>query len=222
MPTLKTPDGAELDEAEVNRRFAQSMAAPEPDEPIAPAPEPNDPAQDPEPPAPTDKASHSRTRAAKGTPARGGRRGRGRPPKAAAAPAVLPEGTFTQAVAETLEALAIGGALVPLPTAAMRTRVRLQAQLVSEHTLGLASAIDGAARHNATIRRGVEALTQGSAGWILPAVVAVAPFAAQTLNLWRSAIDEDMAKAAEAFETDVKSKLVARIIEQGEDASATG
>lgn len=219
---LLTPDGAEMDEAEVNRQFAESMAAPEPEEPIAPAPEPAD-VDAPEQPAPREKRSHTKARTAPGAPGApgGGRRGRGRPRKVAAAPAPLPEGTFTGPVVEFLEALSIAGALVPLPDGELRTKVRVQAAMVEQHAGGLATAIDGAARHNATIRRGVEAITQGSAGWVLPAVMAVAPFAAQTLGLWKSPVNEDMMFAADTFEAATRAKIMTAMGQQGEDASAT-
>jgi hypothetical protein len=86
-------------------------------------------------------------------------------------------------------------------------RVRLQANLVAEHSAGLTKGIDAAAQNNAVIRRGVEALTMGSAGWVLPAVLAVAPFAASSYALWRSDVTQEMAEAALKFETAVKETL---------------
>lgn len=225
MPKLLTPDGAELDDAEVQRKFAEAMAAPEPDEPTAPAPEPQDPDAPPaEEPAPREQRSHGKARTTAAPRARGGGggRGRGRPRKAAAAPsAPPPEGTFAGPVAEFLEALTIAGTLIPLPAGELRTKVRLQTGLIAMHVDGLAAAADGAACHNATIRRGVEALTQGSAGWVLPAVLAITPFVAQSLGLWRGPVDEDLVRQADAYENDVRSRILQQqTMGQAEHASS--
>jgi hypothetical protein len=225
MPKLETPDGAALAEEDVAQKFAEAMAAPEPDEPQAPAPARRAGAGEDgagggaagaSEPRESKGDSKARTRpasggAAGGTGARRGRpKGSGKKP-AEAAPA---EGAFVQPVAEFLQALTITGAVAPIPNEHLKVKTRLQAALVNQHAGGLAAAIDSAARHNAVIRRGVEALTMGSAGWVLPAVLAVAPFAAQSAGLWRTAVDEQMVQAAEQFEANVREQLQG----QAEDA----
>lgn len=185
------------------------MSAPEPDEPQHPAPERKDPVAEAEekPAEPCEKPSHTKARTTASTSGSGGQKRRGRPPKAKAEPAAPAEGAFVQPVAEFLQALTIVGATAPVPPGDLRTKVRLQAALVNQHVGGIATAVDAAARNNAVIRRGVEALTMGSAGWVLPAVLAVAPFAAQSAGLWRSPVAEGMAEQADGFAEAVKAQL---------------
>jgi hypothetical protein len=209
VPKLKTPDGEELTVDDIERRFNKAMAAPEPDEPVAPAPQPKDAGdgQEPAAPAPSpDDARHTRTRTAKAP--RGG--GRGAPKRsakaspAAAAPAV---GTYVQPVAESLQGLTMAAAIMPVP-GELGVRLRLQGSVIGDHTAGLARALDLAACNNAVIRRGVESLTMGSAGWVLPAVMAVVPFAMASAAVWRAPIDENATAAADAFSESVRAQLV--------------
>lgn len=211
MPKLTTPEGDVLDDAAVQQQFAEAMAAPEPDEPMAPAPERRaDDGQDEQ----TGRRRRARANdstagderrqgRARTTGARSARTGAGRDGKAkASAPS-----SYAEPIGEFLQALVITGALVPLPRSPLAVRVRLQAGLVDEHGAGLTKAIDAAAQNNAVIRRGVEALTMGSAGWVLPAVLAVAPFAAQSVGLWRSEVTEDMANTADAIHIAVRAQV---------------
>jgi hypothetical protein len=217
MPKLETADGSELTEEEVTKQFAKALSAPEPDEPLAPAPPRADNGRaegSPEPPeSPVDDRPRTRPQS------RGTGRPRGRPKgsgkKTAAAPA---EGTYVRPVSELLQALTIAGALAPVPKGPLYTRIRLQANLVDAHTAGIATATDLAARNNAIIRKGVESLTLGPGGWVLPAVVALAPFGAQSLALWRGEITPEMTAAAEQFEHGVRAQLADA---GAEDASAT-
>ncbi|MDB5910928.1 MAG: hypothetical protein JWP34_5042 [Massilia sp.] len=218
MPKLITPDG-ELDEAAVNRQFAESMAEPEANEPLAAAPPRRPPAT---PPAavqePAEDPKHSKARTTSSTSSTGGSsRPRARRGSKKAEPGPGPaEGTYVQPVAEFLQGLTIAGALAPIPAGPLATRLRLQAQLVEDHRGGLATAVDAAARHNAVIRKGVESLTMGSAGWVLPAVLAVAPFAALSFSLWKTPVDEEMVRAGQVFETEVRAAMMG----QPDDASA--
>lgn len=197
MPKLKTPDGTEFDGDEVERKFTAAMAAPEPDEPAAPAPQPKDVGEGhTEAPAPPDDAKHTRTRT---TRAAGRGRGAGkRTAKASPAAAAPAPGTYVQPVAEWLQGLTMAAAIVPVP-GELGVRLRLQGQVVGDHAPGLARAVDLAACNNAVIRRGVEQLTMGSAGWVLPAVMAVIPFAMASNQAWRAPITEDTVTRANEF-----------------------
>lgn len=207
MAKLITPDGKEMDEADVQQTFAEAMAAPEPDEPLAKAPQPKDdqaaPQASPKEPAAAD--GKARTRAA--APQTGERKRRTRNAAAAAPSSAPSEGAYVKPVAEFLEGLTVLGVVAPLPSGPLATRLRLQAKLVDDFSPGLAKATDLAARHNAVIRRGVESLTMGSAGWVLPAVMLVGPFAMASVGLWRAPVTEDMVKAGQIFETEVKAAL---------------
>jgi hypothetical protein len=218
VPKLVTPDG-ELDEAAVARQFAESMAEPEPDEPVAAAP-PRKAAATPPPAAaagePAEDPKHSKARTTSSTSSTGTRtRARRGSKKTEPGPAPS-EGAYVQPVSEFLQGLTIAGALTPLPAGALATRVRLQSALVNDHITGLATAVDGAARHNAVIRKGVESLTMGSAGWVLPAVLAVAPFAAMSFSLWKTPVDEQMVRAGQVFEAEVRAAMMG----QPDDQSA--
>lgn len=221
MPKLETPGGEQLDAEEVNRRFAQAMAEPEPDEPLAAAPEPN--TSDPEPAAPASDRRHDkpRTSAAGSGRGRGGGR-RGKHSTKAAEPDPPAEGHFVRPVFELLQSAVIVGVMAPLPPGGLRVKVRLQAATIGTHSSALANAVDSAARHNAMIRRGVESLTMGPAGWVLPAVLVVAPFAAQSLALWRSPVDEDMITVANEFERQIRQQVGEQVSPDGpgDDASA--
>ncbi|MEU9022335.1 hypothetical protein [Actinomadura sp. NPDC048394] len=206
MPKLKTPDGSTIDGDDVERRFAAAMSAPEPDEPPAPAPQPKDGDEgQADAPAPADDGKHRRTRTTKAAGSRG-RGGAKRPAKASPAAAAPPTGTYVQPVAEWLQGLTIAAAIVPVP-GELGVRLRLQGQVVTDHTPGLARAVDLAACNNQVIRRGVEQLTMGSAGWVLPAVMATVPFAMASAAVWRAPVDERAAAAADAFSGAVREQL---------------
>jgi hypothetical protein len=110
-------------------------------------------------------------------------------------------------VSEFLQGLVIAGAVFPVPDGPLKIKVRLQSNLVAAHQTGMATAVDLMARNNAFIRKGVEALTLGPSGYVLPAVVALAPFAAQSAALWRGEVTPEMTKGAEQFETMVRDQL---------------
>lgn len=213
MPKLETPGGEQLDAEEVNRRFAQAMAEPEPDEPLAPAPEPK---TDPEPSAPDNDRRHDKARTSTATAGRGrGGARRGKHSAKAAEQEPMAEGHYVRPVLEWLQSAVIVGAVAPLPPGGLRVRARLQAATIGAHSPELAKAVDSAARHNAMIRRGVESLTMGPAGWVLPAVLMIAPFAAQSLTLWRSPVDEDMITAANEFEHRIRQQIGEQVSPDG-------
>lgn len=201
--TLMTADGATLDLDTAERDFARSMAAPEPSEPQAPAP----PRRTADPEAPYGRTVSGRPKRAPG----------GRPPKprvTEAAPAT--SGTakgkaaaepadYTGRLGEFTSALWMVMAGSPVPNDGLRLKIRAQARILKEHQGGLCQGVNLMAQHNSVIRRGVEALTMGSAGWVLPAVMAVAPFAVQTGQLWRSPPGEAVHQMAEETESEWKA-----------------
>lgn len=207
MAKLIGDEGLALEEADVNREFAQAMAAPEPDEPEAPAPKRADAKASPAAEAPRSRSKDDKARTASAVPSTR-RTGTGRrASKKPATEAAPVKGKYAKPVAELLDALVLAAAIVPMPETTTTVRVRAQARLIQAHESGLAAAIDAAACHNAMIRRGVEALTMGSAGWVLPAAMAVAPFAMASVQLWRSPVSPDMVEGTAAWATTVRADL---------------
>lgn len=181
---LATADGTTIDIDPAEREFHRAMAAPEPDDPEHPAPPKR--VTDPE-------APFGRTKTGEPKKGPGGRPSKPRVTESvpvipaqkgskAAAPATdytAPLGEFTSAVWMILAA-------APVPNTDLRIKVRAQAKVLKENQPGLCQGLNLMAQHNGTIRRGVEALTMGNAGWCLPAVMAVAPFAVQSAQLWKT------------------------------------
>lgn len=216
---LTTADGTQLDLDDSEQRFAAAMAAPpagqpEPEAPAPPRREPVDP-----------EAPYGRR--LDGTPkkAPGGRPPKPREIEAAAAAAGGGSGRpgesrktatggqdprdYTQGLIEFAEALHMVLSAVPVPHDELRVRVRVQAHVIKTNEAGLASGVNMMAQHNGTIRTGVEKLTTGSAGWVLPAVMAIAPFAVQTAALWRAPVAGDMEEVAAAVEDEWKNTFEA-------------
>lgn len=196
---LATADGQAIDLDQAEADFHRAMAAPEPDEPIAPAPPKRAPADD--------EAPYGRK--VDGTPkkAPGGRPAKPRVTESKpAAPAQgkgksAAEGTdYTQPLGEFTSALWMVMAAAPVPADEWRIKLRAQAYILKENQPGLCQGVNLMAQHNGVIRRGVEALTMGNAGWVLPAVMAVAPFAVQSAAVWKATPGElaDMAAKTEA------------------------
>jgi hypothetical protein len=206
MPKLETPDRV-LSEDEVTQEFAKAMSAPEPDEPLAPAPPRTDSGSAERPSEPSEVPADDKPRTRPSSRGTGAKRGRPKGSTKKAADAAPAEGTYVRPVSEFLQALTVTGALIPVPDGPLRTRVRLQANLVAAHSAGLATAADLGARNNTFIRKGVESLTTGPGGWVLPCTLALAPFAAQSLALWRAEVTDDMRAGAEQFEHGVRAQL---------------
>ena len=195
---LATEDGMAIDLDAAERDFARAMAAPEPDEPEAPAPPKRPPADE--------EAPYGRR--LDGTPkkAPGGRPAK--PRVTEAKPVVAGKGKaaagnaqdYTQALGDFTSGLWMVMAAAPVPNDGMRVKVRAQAKVLKDNQPGLCQGLNQMAQHNGTIRRGVEALTTGNAGWIVPACMALAPFAVQSAQIWKSdpATLADMAKETEA------------------------
>ncbi len=197
---LTTADGVAIDLDAAEQAFHRAMAAPEPDEPEAPAPPKRAPA-DPEAPFGR-KVDGTPKRAPGGRPAKArvteskpvvadAKPGKGKPADTAT--------DYTGPLGDFTSALWMVMAAAPVPNDGLRVKVRAQAAVLKENQPGLCQGINMMAQHNGTIRRGVEALTMGNAGWVLPAVMAVAPFAVQSAQLWKTDPNQltDLAKRTE-------------------------
>ena len=182
---LATADGTAIDLDAAEREFARAMAAPEPDEPEAPAPPKRAPADGEAPygrkldgtPKKAPGGRPARPRVTESRPVTPPAQGKGK--AAAAADYTGPLGEFTSALWMVMAA-------APIPADPIRIKVRAQAAVLKQNQPGLCQGLNLMAQHNGTIRRGVEALTMGNAGWVLPAVMAVAPFAVQSAQLWKT------------------------------------
>lgn len=214
---LATADGFTLDLDDSERAFAAAMAAPPADDPEHPAPPRREPV-DPEAPF---------GRKVDGTPkkARGGRppkprvqeapAGAGKP--AAGLKAVPPVRDFSAPLAEFVQGVWMAAAATPVPWPELRTKVRAQAYLLKANAGGIVQGVNTMAQHNAMIRRGVEVLTTGSAGWVLPAMFALTPFVAQTAALWRSPLTEAAEQMAAATEAEWEAAVTEIKAEMGMD-----
>lgn len=204
MPeTLQTADGQRLDLDDTDRTFAAAMAAPRADDPEHPAPPRHDP---PDPDAPFGRKLD-------GTPKTrpGGRPPKHRPREISAPPAgpqdaqgkakpAAAAADYTGGLTEFTDALWMVMAATPVPWDTVRVRVRAQAYVLQANQAGVVRGVNLMAQHNGTIRWGVEKLTTGEAGWVLPAVMALAPFAVQTGMIWRAPPNGDMEVLAQHTE----------------------
>lgn len=122
---------------------------------------------------------------------------------------------FRKTVTETAEALWLGLAMVPIPDKAfgrdlsgLRMRVRVQAAVIQANTAPLATGIQMISEHNDTVKRVLTKMESGDGGlWVLPAVLLIAPFVAQTGQLWTSRIDEGIAAMAEDVENTANAHI---------------
>ena len=221
---LATEDGTAIDLDAAEADFARAMAAPEPDEPEHPAP--------PKRVQPTEEElgeKYGWTTLPDGT--RRAKRAKGRPAKArttdakpqepqkSSKPSGKPGQTdakpdLTQPLSELTSALWMVAAAAPIPVEGLRVKVRAQAKILRENQAGVVQGVGIMAANNGTIRRGVEALTMGSAGWVLPATMALAPFAVQSMAVWR-AKPEDLAELAAQTEQEWKDEFEAMAAAMG-------
>lgn len=157
MPeTLTLADGGEMSTDEANRLFAEAMAAPEPDEPVAPAPKPRERVKPSE-----EKPAHSKPRVSSDRPSRGGRK--------PAAKAEAPKPKDFTAELEGLLQLAYG--------ACAATGNLADAGAIKTHGPGMAQAWNAVAQENASVRAGLEWLTKGGVWGAV--IVTTMPFALQ-------------------------------------------
>jgi hypothetical protein len=196
---LATADGQVLNLDQSEQAFAAAMAAPRGDEPEHPAP----PRRDVDPDAPYGrKVDGSPKKAPGGRPPKArvieAPRGAERPqePRKTAAPAA----DYSEGLSEFFQGVWMAAAAIPMPDGDVRIRVRAQAAVLKANAGGLVQGVNAMAQHNSTIRWGVEKLTMGSAGWVLPAMFAIAPFAVQTAQVWRVPVAGDLLNLAEQTE----------------------
>lgn len=204
---LATADGTAIDLERSEQEFARAMAAPEPDEPEHAAPPKRQQLSEEELGAkygwttgpdgerrakrakgrPSTRPRQTTAPAADGKPAKGG--------KTPGDPAAKPD--LSGPLTEFTSALWMVMAASPIPSDGIRIKVRAQAKVLRENQGGLCQGINLMAQHNGTIRRGVELLTTGNAGWVLPACMALAPFAVQSASVWKSSPADLVALSAE-------------------------
>lgn len=207
---LTTLDGQPVDLDASEAQFAAAMAAPAADRPgmAAPPRKPPEPAPDPENapygwtwtedewrpkkragrPRSQDKARVTETPPASPSP----------PPMGAAPAAPRSKPDFRQALGDTVEAAWFALAAVPIPDQAfgfkltgLRTNLRVQAALLAQNADGLVAGVNAIGQHNKFVARGLARLQSGEAGlWVLPAVMALAPFVAATGQLWSGQLAE--------------------------------
>src|SRR5260370_3656198 len=190
---LATEDGTAIDLDAAEQQFTMAMLAPEPGEPEHPAPPKREQLTEEELGAKygwtTGPDGERRAKRAKGRPAKA--RVTEAAPAAAGKPAKKPaenagiKPDLTQPLTELTSALWMVMAAAPIPPEPLRIKVRAQAKILRINRPGLVQGLNLMAQNNGTIRRGVEMLTMGGASWILPATMAVAPFAVQSAQLWR-------------------------------------
>lgn len=202
---LSTEDGQALDLDASEQLFARAMAAPEPSEPEHPAPPKREDPSEEELGAKygwmTDPVTgERRAKRARGRPKNPARettkpqapQAASKPSKPAGQPAAKPD--LSGPLSDFTSALWMIAASAPIPADGLRVKVRAQALVLRENQAGLVQGVNLMAQHNGLIRRGVEMLCLGEAGWVLPAVMALAPFAVQSSAVWRA----DAGQLAEA------------------------
>lgn len=193
---LATEDGTAIDLDAAEAEFARAMNAPEPDEPEHPAPPKREQLSEEELGAKygwtTDAQGNRRAKRAKGRPRTQARTTDAPPPPqepqkpSKGAKGADPKPDYTGPLTEFTSALWMVAAATPIPAEGLRIKVRAQAKVLKATQDGVVQGVNMMAQHNGMIRRGVEALTMGGAGWVLPAVMALAPFAVQSAAVWRA------------------------------------
>lgn len=235
---LLTADGAPVEVDQTEAAFAAAMAAPPADKPGMAAP----PRRPPEPPADAQAAPHGWTYAeGEWRP----KRAPGRPRATAAdkprvteapptPPAAGPAGAaskpdYSPACRITAESLWLVMAVAPVPDAAfgfklgsLRRSLRAQAALIEMNVDGLAGGLNLIGQNNRFVGR---MLSRGAAGegglWVLPAVMMLAPFAAQSAQLWAGKVDDATIDALAArTETGAANYLAQLAGQAAQDATA--
>ena len=226
---LSTVDGEDLALDRAEQEFAAAMAAPPADGPAAAAPakRPPRPADDP------DAAPHGwtwadgewRPKKAPGRPSTAGDKprvttGPAAPAKAATAKpgpkaaVSQPARDYRKTVAESVEALWFVLATTPVPDkafglnlAGVRTRLRVQAALLESNVDGLTNGLNTLGQHNKMVGRALDRLASGEGGlWVLPACMMLAPFVAQTGQLWAGQLDGQVDMAAVAAQVEERGR----------------
>jgi hypothetical protein len=86
---------------------------------------------------------------------------------------------------------------------ALSIRAKAQAAVLEENSGNLVAAVNLVAQHNKQVQREVERWTADSSpAWVLPAMMAILPFAVQSAQVWRVPVAGDL--TAMAKQTDAK------------------
>lgn len=215
---LSTADGKAIDLDTAEQEFHRAMAAPEPDEPEHAAPPKRVQLSEEEMgerygwitnPDGTKRAKRAKGRPAakpRITDAAPGGQEPSKPAKGKGEAAAKPD--LTQPLSELCGALWMVMAAAPIPAEPLRIKVRAQAKLLREHRGGLVQGVNLMAQNNGVVRRGVEMLTMGGASWVLPATMAVAPFAVQSAQMWKMS-PADLVGLAKATEQEWAAEFAA-------------
>ena len=189
---LATADGTAIDLDAAEREFSRAMAAPEPDEPEHAAPPKRVELSEEElgakfgwitNPDGTKRAKRAKVRPSTKPRVTDAPPASEKPGKPKGQAETKPD--LTQPLSELASAAWMVMAAVPIPQEPLRIKIRAQAAVLKSQGQGLVAGLNVMAQHNGMIRRGVEMMTMGSAGWVLPAVMAVAPFCVQSAQLWK-------------------------------------
>jgi hypothetical protein len=77
-------------------------------------------------------------------------------------------------------------------------RVKAQAAIMKDNAMGLVNGFGIMAQHSAPVRNFIaKAGDESGPAWILPAMMALLPFAAQSAAMWRAPLEGDVVKLAE-------------------------
>lgn len=218
---LATADGERIDLGDVDRDFAAAMATPSADDPEHPAP-PDVPPVDPDAPYGRKLDGSPKTRPG------------GRPPKARTTTRAItagpgkgkdakaePQADYATGLKEFLAGVALGLAVLPIPSEDARIRCRVQAHVIKENNEGLAAGLSITAQHNGVVRWAVEKVTQGGGAWVFPAALAIMPFVVQTSMLWKAPVEGDMTEMANKVEEQALKEFKAEMgIQEDEPADA--
>ncbi len=225
VETLSTLDGERVDVDQADAQFAAAMAAPPVDKPGRPAPG----KRPPEPPADPAAAPHGwtfvggewRPKKAPGRPRHASPADKPRvtdappPPASPAGKSAPGKVDYRKPLKEVFEAAWFVLAASPIPQRAfgfdlggLRRTVRVQAALIEGNTDALAGGVNLISQHNGFIGRAVSRLSAGEGGlWVLPAVMLLAPFVAQTGQLWSGQLADDATLDAVAAQTEANVRV---------------
>lgn len=235
-------DGEPIDLDATEAAFAAAMAAPPADRPgmAAPARKPPKPADDPDA-APygwtfTDGEWRPKKTAGRPTAAADKARVTAKAPPVVHSPESRPGAgkpktekprDYTKSVKEVAEAVWFVAATVPVPDQALgykltglRTKLRVQAAIVESNVDGIAGGLNLIGQHNKFVGNALSRMASGEGGlWVLPACMMLAPFAAQTAQLWTAGLDGvDLDQVAEHTE----AQAAAYVQKLAEAATAQG
>lgn len=118
----------------------------------------------------------------------------------------------------TASAPAGKGKMFGIDLEALAVKAKAQGWLIQQHKPGLVQGVSLMAQQSDWIKRGVDALTTGNVGTVLPAMFAVLPFVMASSALWKGNADAARPLAAES---DAQfAKLAAQMQAQPQDQAA--